>query len=96
MEEPELEPEPKCSFWETDHDPEPLESIYSRLRQKIFPPKRLTYDVLGESLDELITSAKHSNQALPSFFEPLTKDDLVPPPDTTGSATNLLLTPSQN
>lgn len=40
--EPELEPEPDCSFWGTERGPEPLESIYSRLRQKICPPKRLT------------------------------------------------------
>lgn len=40
--EVEFEPESEWSFWGTEQGPEPLEYIYSRLRQRICTPKRLT------------------------------------------------------
>lgn len=96
--EPEVGPETKvepeleagCSFWEAEQESESLKDIHSRLRQRICPPKRLTYDTLGENSVELLPTTQCPSQALASFTESLVKDDLDPPSDTTGWATNLL------
>lgn len=75
----------------TEQEPESLEDIHSRLRQGICPAKKLTFDTLGQNSDKLIPTAQLSSQALASFTKPFVEDDLDPPSDTTGWATNLLL-----
>lgn len=97
--EPELEtePEPKagCSQLETEQEPDSVEDMSSQLRREICPPKRFTYETLGESSDELIPTTHRPTQAHASLTESVVGDDLDPPLiydlDTTGWDTDLLL-----